>query len=70
MRRRNADRVPTSQRGIVPIDSQEGSTGTKRLQVHISQFSRNDSTALHQDVERDPLSLRHKEEFSGAAYEF
>ncbi|KAI9461386.1 hypothetical protein HD554DRAFT_1522177 [Boletus coccyginus] len=69
MRRRNTDRVPSSQRGMAPIDSQEASSGTKRLQVHVSQFSKNESTALHQDVERDALPLRHKGELSGAAYE-
>ncbi|KAI9461345.1 hypothetical protein HD554DRAFT_2176309 [Boletus coccyginus] len=70
MRRRNMDHVLTS---LLPIGSYGMSNGRRRLQVHISQFSRTDSTTLDQfqnrDVERDPLSLTHKGESLGSAYE-
>ncbi|KAI9461350.1 hypothetical protein HD554DRAFT_2292026 [Boletus coccyginus] len=70
MRRRNMEHVSTS---LLPIESYGASNGRRRLQVHISQFSRTDSTALNQfqnrDVERDPLSLTHKGESAGSAYE-
>ena len=73
MRRKNTDHVSASLRGMVPIESHGASNGRRGLQVHISQFSRTDSTALNQfqnrDVERDPPSLTHKGESPGSAFE-
>jgi len=64
MGQRNVQHFSSAARGTAAGESQDTSYGMRALQVHISQFSRNDTTPPYppgnQGVEKGPRPSTHK----------